>query len=57
MPIFESGEPITQEELKRQQAALNEKVRRKEFAESYDNMVTETFGHDGGDYWEVEDEV
>lgn len=52
MPIFEGQ--INQEDFKRQQEALNAKVKRKEMGESYENMVRESLGHDGGDCWEEE---
>lgn len=52
MPIFE--ESIDPQDFKRQQDALNAKVKRKEMSESYENMMRESFGHDGGDCWEEE---
>ena len=56
MPIFEQDEPIRFDEMKRQQKALNAKVKRKEFAEEYDSMTKQLEGHDGGDCKEDEDD-
>jgi len=52
MPVFESDDEITPEEMVRQQAALNAKMQRAKTRE----LFNESFGHDGGDCWEVEGE-
>lgn len=54
MPIFESSEAITQSEMKRQQEALNAKVKRMEFKDSYKQMCFDVAGHQNGDCWEDE---
>jgi len=51
MPIFESDEEISPEEMARQQAALNEKMQRAKARE----LFNESLGHDGGDCWKNED--
>jgi len=48
MPIFEQDEPITPDEMKRQQKALNERVARKEWKKFCD----QDDGFDGGDCWD-----
>lgn len=53
MPIFEDFEEISPEEMKRQQAALNEKMQRAKTRE----LFNESMGHDGGDCWDSEDDM
>lgn len=55
MPIFEDNEPIDEEDFRRQQKSLNNKVRKKNFADSYENMVNQSFPHFGGDCWKDEE--
>ncbi len=56
MPIFEEDEPIRFDEMKRQQALLNAKVKRKKFTEEYNSMSNQFDAHNGGDCWEHDDE-
>lgn len=47
MPIFEANEPVTPEEMKRQQKLLNDKVFRKQSAEFMQDLDTPQ----NGDCW------
>lgn len=52
MPIFEQDEPITPEEMRRQQKDLNLKVFRKKWA---DFCIQEDETFSGGDCWNEEE--
>lgn len=50
MPIFEEGEPINEEELRRQQPITN----RKAFEREVNRIADMSDDFDGGDMWDEE---